>query len=97
MKLKYDWNEKIKEYKSSGLWVTAWCKTQNIPDSTFFYHLHKERKAKSPSFMELKEKPSHIKIYYKSIAIELDLSADVRPIERILKMLVDLCKPCRHM
>ena len=42
MKLKRDWNEKIKEYKNSGLGVTAWCKTQNIPDSTFSYHLHKE-------------------------------------------------------
>jgi hypothetical protein len=91
MKVKYDWNEKIKEYKSSGLGATAWCKTQNIPDSTFFYHLHKERKAKSPSFIELKEKPSNIKIHYKNIAIELNLSSDMKPVERILKMLVSLC------
>jgi hypothetical protein len=91
MKLKYDWNEKIKEYKSSGLGVAAWCKTQNIPDSTFSYHLHKESKAKSPRFIELKEKPSNIKIHYKNIAIELDLSSDMKPVERILKMLVSLC------
>ena len=91
MKVKYDWNEKIKEYKSSGLGVTAWCKTQNIPDSTFFYHLHKAGKAKSPGFIELKEKPSNIKIHYKNIAIELDLSSDMKPVERILQMLVSLC------
>jgi hypothetical protein len=91
MKLKRDWNEKIKEYKSSGLGVTAWCKTQNIPDSTFSYHLHKHSRAKSPSFIELKEKPSNIKIHYKNIAIELDLSSDMKPVERILKMLVSLC------
>ena len=60
MKVKYDWNEKIKEYKSSGLGVTARYKTQNIPDSTLSYHLHKKIKAKSPGFIELEEKPSNI-------------------------------------
>ena len=72
--MKYDWNEKIKEYKSSGLGVTAWCKTQNIPDSTFSYHLNKEIKAKTPGFIELKEKPSNIKIHrlFKSEVHKID-------------------------
>ena len=91
MKVKCDWNEKIKQYESSRLGAAAWCKTQNIPDSTFSYHLHKESKTKGPGFIELKEKPSNIKIHYKNIAIEMDLSFDMKPVERILQMLVSLC------
>ena len=91
MRVKHDWNEKIREYKSSGLGVTAWCKTQNIPDSTFSYHLHKKSKVKGPRFIEIKEKPSNIKIHCKNIAIELDLSSDIKHVESILKMLVKLC------
>ena len=91
MRVKYDWNAKIQEYKDSGMSVTAWCRSQGIPDSTFSYHLHKEKPAKPAKFIELKDTSSSITISCRGLSIEIHPSFDVTTLQKILKVLTSLC------
>jgi hypothetical protein len=90
MRVKCDWNAKIQEYKDSGMSVTAWCRSQGIPDSTFSYHLHKEKPAKPAKFIELKD-ASGITISCQGLSIEIHPSFDVTTLQKFLKVLTSLC------
>ena len=37
------WFDLIQEARSSGLSDKAWCQQNNVPTSTFYYHIHKLR------------------------------------------------------
>lgn len=37
------WFDQIQEARSSGLSDRAWCLQNNVPSSTFYYHVHKLR------------------------------------------------------
>ncbi len=37
------WLDLIQEARSSGLSDKAWCQQNNVPTSTFYYHIHKLR------------------------------------------------------
>ena len=38
-----EWSRQAMSWRESGLSVTAWCKRENIPSSTFFYRLKQVR------------------------------------------------------
>jgi hypothetical protein len=91
MRVKYDWNVKIQEYKDSGMGIAAWCRSQGIPDSTFSYHLHKEKPSQSTKFIELKDSSSGITISCQGLSIEIHPSFDASTLQKFLKVLTSLC------
>ena len=84
---KVEWQKRIEEYKLSGLSTRAWCEIQNIPDSTFRYHLSTLENQNQKKFIELKPTSQGIKLSWKNITLELDPDFDEKTLLRFLGVL----------
>ena len=56
--LDYEWQKRIEEARASGLTAHAWCTENNIPISTFYYHLRRIRRMSQYEQDEFDEKTS---------------------------------------
>ena len=81
---KAEWKRRIEVYKSSGMSVSAWCRSQGIAPSTFKYHLAKKSASK---FVELKTVHRGIKILWKNLTFEIDPDFDQETLSRFLQTL----------
>ncbi|MEI8328696.1 MAG: hypothetical protein WCG14_01660 [Chlamydiia bacterium] len=84
---KVEWRKRIEAYKLSGLSTRAWCEIQNIPDSTFRYHLSTLKNQNQKKFIELKPTSQVIKLSWKNIILELDPDFDEKMLVRFLIVL----------
>ena len=84
---KVEWRKRIEAYKLSGLSTRAWCEIQNIPDSTFRYHLSTLENQNQKKFIELKPTSQGIKLSWKNITLELDPDFDEKTLLRFLSVL----------
>lgn len=56
--LDHEWQKRIEEARASGLTAHAWCRENNIPISTFYYHLRRIRRMSQYEQDDFDEKTS---------------------------------------
>ena len=81
---KVEWQKRIEEYNLTGLSTRAWCKIQNVPDSTFRYHLSTLKNQDQKKCIKLKPTSQGIKLSWKNITLELDPDVDEKSRLRFL-------------
>ena len=81
---KVEWQKRIEEYNLTGLSTRAWCKIQNVPDSTFRYHLSTLKNQDQKKCIKLKPTSQGIKLSWKNITLELDPDFDEKSLLRFL-------------
>ena len=84
---KVEWQKRIEEYNLTGLSTRAWCKIQNVPDSTFRYHLSTLKNQDQKKCIKLKPTSQGIKLSWKNITLELDPDFDEKTLLRFLGVL----------
>ena len=81
---KVEWQKRIEEYNLTGLSTRAWCKIQNVPDSTFRYDLSTLKNQDQKKRIKLKPTSQGIKLIWKNITLKLDPDFDEKSLLRFL-------------
>jgi hypothetical protein len=91
MAISEEWKQKIEDYEKSGLLQKEWCRVQGISSGTFQYHLKQIRESRQQNkFRELPLQSKGLKLYWKTLCIEIDTEFDEETLERLLRTLAQL-------
>jgi len=91
--LAYEWSEKIKACKNSGLTVVCWCRENGINPKTYYYHLRMLRERicdqiSVPVAYHVSENPAAIRITHNSgITVEIACGTSEKEIEAVIRAL----------
>lgn len=91
MKEKKNWQSKVEDYKQSGKSIAHWCREQNIPPSSFSYHLKRSENSWQTKFAELESPSSGIRLKWGKISLELEPGFDERTLCHLLKTMEKIC------
>lgn len=90
------WVEQVSQFETSHMKQSDWCRQNGIPLGTFRYRLKAVKSQHSDKiFLEIKSKDSPgIKLRWGDLLLELDPEFDIKTLQRFLKTLHGMGRPC---
>lgn len=91
-----EWNEEIRECRSSGLTVIEWCRQNNVNVKNYYYHLRRVRKCLCENQcseivpVSLPVKKNHNEIRIEKNGLQITLPADISS-ETLTVLIRELC------
>lgn len=90
------WEQRLKDYKASGLTIKSWCEVNEIKVHQFYYWKRKFKKKSEikPSFIPIdlshmnESDDSSLKV---KIELEIKPGANQSKLKDVLKVLMDIC------